>query len=101
MTRCLFCAEEIQDAALICKHCGRDQRPAPRPVDFLQRSPAGKFAGSITPVGYLGLVFGLLIAVAGVYGLVIQGTPDNAGRGMFIVAVGVGGALASYLWARR
>lgn len=24
MKRCQFCAEDIQDAAVVCKHCGRD-----------------------------------------------------------------------------
>lgn len=32
LKRCPFCAEEIQAAAIVCKHCGRDLVAKPKPL---------------------------------------------------------------------
>jgi len=70
MKRCSYCAEEIQDAAIVCKHCGRELRGANAGTVTVRAKSSGWGRGLaiLAGVGVLGLL-GLMVLAGVAIGL--------------------------------
>ena len=78
MKKCPFCAEEIQDKAVVCKHCGRDLAGGRSASAAQLRTDDEKKKANNMVVGCLGCV-GLIVLLSVAMGLMTSGAKSGAG----------------------
>jgi hypothetical protein len=74
MKECPFCAEDIQEAAIVCKHCGRDQSLPAIPERATRRRRTGRIVIAVALV--LGLAFACNVVMSPEFQRALDGGHD-------------------------
>lgn len=80
MKKCLYCAEDIQDAAIVCRYCGRDLTTGQaKPDNAAATTVAAAPARKTSPLAWGCLAIVLIIFVLSVVGAMLapQSTPST------------------------
>jgi len=95
MKLCPFCAEEIQDAAIVCKHCRRDL-----PHGSQNGVSAGQSVGAPEEAKSISRKRNLSLLAAGVGFVLTVASSSTVGLGVLLLWIGVGFTLTGHAIAR-